>query len=129
MRSKFYVYAYSNENVIRALHKDLQFPGSVIRPLKHAPLLSNQEMPWVWETPCRECSTNFPEGELEEYLHNNADLLKKLEPYSETLAIQGVIVREYVENDQHCGYSISSNLIKMLSGINASLEIDVVPLV
>jgi hypothetical protein len=128
MRSKFYLYASGNESDIRALYDYLKLPDSEIKPLKT--VSPEQAIQWMWRSPYQECFGDFPEDELEAFLNDNFDLLQQLKAHRESLReLAGMIVCQLGEGEQPRGYSISPTLIRMLSDINASLEVDVVQLV
>jgi hypothetical protein len=84
----------------------------------------------MWRTPYHECSSEFPEDELAAFLRDNSELLHELGARREMVQdLAAVIVCEVNEGEVPHGYSISSSLVKLLADVNASLEIDVVPLV
>lgn len=132
MHSKFYLYASGNESDIRALYDHLKLQGSEIKPLKFKlpSETSDQEVQWMWRSSYQECSSDFPEDELEVFLENNAYLLQRLKEHRESLhELMVIIVCQLNDGEQPRGYSISSNLMRLLSDMNASLEIDIVDLV
>lgn len=131
MRSKFYLGAYGDENNIRALHDSLKLPGSKVKPLLFKPSSGqpDQGVQWMWRSPYQKCSSDFPEDELTAFLHDNSDLLQQLKAHREVLHdLAGIIVCQLDDGEQPHGYSISSNLMRLLSHANASLEIDIVQL-
>jgi hypothetical protein len=122
MRRVFYLSAAGTEAAIRAFHEHLKLPGSNIKAL-----LSQPEL-WIWRTEYENCVGDFPEDELEAYLDSHPSLRHELKLYRDHLdSLSGVIVSYYEEGDDPRGFSISSNLIKLLAEMDASLEIDVVP--
>ncbi len=129
MRSKFYLYASGNENDIRALYDHLRLSGSEIKSLKFkSPSASSPEQgdEWMWRSPYQECSSDFPEDELTMFLNDNPDLLKQLKTHREALhELTGMIVCQLNEGEQPRGYSVSSELMRLLSDADASLEIDI----
>lgn len=129
MHSQFYIGAYGSENDICALHERLKFPGSEIRPLKcKLPIeWADQGMQWLWHSPYQECSSNFPENELTIYLNSNSNLIRQLKSHRGTLCdLVATIVCHLNAGEPPYGYSISLHLMKLLSEIDASLEIDFV---
>ena len=132
MRSKFYLYASGNESDIRALYDHLKLPDSEINPLKskQSSVSPDQEVQWMWRSLYQECSGDFPEDELETFLNDNFDLLQQLKVYRESLyELAGMIVCQLNNGEQPRGYSISPTLMRILSEVNMSLEIDIVQLV
>lgn len=128
MRTRFYLYASGNESDIRALYDYLKLSGSEIRPLKFKPPSSqpDQGVLWMWRSSYQECSGEFPEDEFAAFLNDNPDLLKKLKARRKSLnELTGMIVCQLDNGEQPRGYSLSSNLLRLLSGVNASLEIDI----
>jgi hypothetical protein len=129
MRSKFYLCAYGNEGDIRALYDYLKLQDSEIKPLKFKlpSASSDQDVQWKWRTSYQECSSDFPEDELEVFLEDNASLLQQLKTHRESLyELVGMIVCQLNDGEQPRGYSISPNLMRLLSNMDASLEIDIV---
>ena len=124
MRSKFYLYVSGNENDIRNLCDTLNLSGSEIKPL-----LSDehkQKNQWMWYSQYQECSSEFPEDELSVFLHNNQDILHQLKESRDVLhELVGVIVCQLDKGESPRGYSISSDLMKLLSISDMSLEIDI----
>ncbi len=128
MRSKFYIGAYGSEKNICALHDSLKLPYSAIKPLKCKPPsdFAEQGVQWTWHSPHHECSSDFPEDELMLYLSNNLGLLQQLKAYRYTLYDLVVIIAcDIQDGEKPRGYSISSDLMKLLSDTSATLEIDI----
>ncbi len=133
MRSKFYISAYGNEKDISEFHKILGFPDSGIKPLRcKLPLDQSefdQKTQWLWLSPYQECVGDFPEDEMEAYLQDNLsyiDKIKKCRGLVDSLFV--TIVCQVEDGECLPGYSISPRIIKLLSDMDAALEIDVVPL-
>lgn len=132
MRSKFYLYASGKESDVRALYEHLKLSGSEIKPLKFKPPLAkpDQGVQWMWRSQYQECSTDFPEDELATFLNDNPDLLQHLSAHREALhELAAMIVCQLDEAEQPRGYSVSSDLMRLLADADASLEIDVARLV
>ncbi len=128
MRSKFYLYASGKESDIRALYDHLELSGSEIKPLKFKSpsASSDQEVQWMWRSPYQECSSDFPEDELAAFLDDSPDLLKQLKTHRKALdELAGMIVCQLDEGEKPRGYSVSSDLMRLLSDADASLEIDI----
>lgn len=129
MRSKFYLYASGNETDIRAFYDYSMLPDSEINPLmsKLPSASPDQRVQWMWRTPYQECAGEFPEDELEAFLNDNFDLLQQLKVHRESLhELAAMIVCQLDDGEKPRGYSISPTLMKILSDVNATLEIDIV---
>ncbi len=129
VRSKFYIGAYGEQSAIRAFHENLNFSGAEIKPLRHH-MSTEQDVQWMWRSPYQECSCDYPEDEVMSYLNKNLALFQQLKLHRNSIKDLAVIIVCYLEqSDRHRGYSISSDLIKLLADVNASLEIDIEPLI
>lgn len=120
MKNKFYLRAYGDEINIRLFHKNLRMDEAIIKPLRN-------DEGWHWYLPYNDCSSLFPEDELEKFLLDNPDLIDDIRKYRHLLAgLMAIIVCEINEFENPKGYSISPNLMKALSEIGAFLEIDII---
>lgn len=125
MRSKFYIGAYGEQSVIRALHANLNFPSAEIKPLRRQ-VAAEKAAQWMWRSPYQKCSGDYPEDEAMSFLNENLELLQQLKLHRNSLQDLAVVIVCYLEkNDRPQGYSISSNLVRVLADVNASLEIDI----
>lgn len=126
MSSKFYLCASGNEKDIRNLYESLNLSGSEMKPLltKHSAGKDHQENQWIWYTPYHECTSYFPEDELSKYLQDNQNLINKLKEHRDVLhELSGIIVSQPDAGEKIRGYSISSDLMRLLSIAKISLEI------
>lgn len=126
MKTRLQICANGNECNIRELHLSLNMIGKV-RVLKPTILTPQYAVEtWEWCSPYQECLTSFPENEISDLLSTQMiAILKSLRENLNDLMI--VIVCQYGTNEVPNGYSISSDLIKTLADIGASLEIDITP--
>lgn len=120
MKNKFYLRAYGDELNIRLFHEELKMDDAIAQPLR------NNEG-WHWYLPYNECSSLFPEDELEKFLLENMDLINNIKKHRHLLnGLMAIIVCEANEFERPKGYSLSPNLMKTLSEIEAFLEIDII---
>jgi hypothetical protein len=131
MHSKFYLCATGSEVAIRALQNKLEIQGSELKLLKPNLLLpsTQQKENWMWRSSYIACTSNFPEDELTAYLRKNRTLLLHLNECRHSVDELAAVIVSYDDTDSadhRHGYSISSELMALLTTANISLEIDVV---
>lgn len=118
MPNIFYIGAYGEKENIHDFHAALKLPQSEVKVLRSG---------WHWHSAYNECSSLFPEDELEYFLSGNRELIKKIKKYRSLVErLIGTIVCELGMGERPHGYSISTSLIQILAEIDASLEIDVI---
>ena len=126
MQSKFYISAVGHEDMIRALHVELNIPGAEVKELRPNPIDPHpQAERWLWRSPYQVCSGDFPEDELAAYLRENGHVLSVLKQHSAHLRDVGPVIVSLPDQGRAGGYSVSSELIQLLASANASLEIDI----
>lgn len=117
MSNSFYLGAYGKEKNVYMFHESLELPMSEVKSLK---------VGWHWHSSYNKCSSLFPEDELENFLSENRELVKKIKKHRGLVdKLIATIVYEWNMNEKPQGYSISPHLIQLLAEINASLEVDV----
>lgn len=102
--------------------------GAVLRALrpKEAPGNSSSAR-WLWQTKYHAVESSFPEDDLRDLLTSYKNRFVVINTYRSNLdEVVATIIAQFDPHDPPHGYSFSSETIRLLAEIGASLEIDAV---
>ena len=128
MRFKLCLAATGSKSVIEDLDRAMGVEGAVRRALrpKEAPG-SDSTARWLWQTKYRAADSSFPEDVLKDLLVEHKHRFSIINARRRNLdEVVGTIIAQFDPQEQPRGYSFSSEAIKLLAEIGASLEIDAV---
>ena len=125
MDSYFYFVAIGKENAVRALGDDVQVAGSEVHAMKpnpHDPRIPDER--WYWQSPRRDCVTEFPEDELLAHMIASPGFLGKVAAHRNAIRRFSAVIVCAAGATGLRGISVSESLLTMLAGVRGSIEID-----
>lgn len=123
-----YIKVAGEESPINYLKQHLDFEGVTVKHLIKVQKefsITGTAAPWVWETASKEFSPQDLDSEMQQLLFLFSEkflVIKSSIP--DAIYIEMQLVVKYEDGDSPFGVSLSKETIKLLSDIDAALDVD-----
>lgn len=123
-----YIKVSGEEAPINYIKQKLSIEGATTRHLikvKKEFSITGTSAPWVWETAPKKLNPHGLDIEMQQLLAHFRDKLIRIKDlFIDPIYIEMQLVVEYEKGDSPIGISLSKQTIKLLSEIEAALDID-----
>jgi hypothetical protein len=130
MRIRAYLSVCSDEQTIRAIHKETSVPRAIIRAypkVKAQWSVTGEDTPWRWQTARIPIDIDDPDNGLKALLSAHRPIFPIVKKYQgPKTAITLQMITQYDEKEDTRGLHLSAETISLLSELGAELDNDVV---